>query len=124
MTQGERVNKIRKENGLTLEKFGERLGVTKVAISNIEKGNRNLTEQMAKSICREFNVNPHWLSTGEGEMLISTDRNADLAKLTRNLLDTDDDSYKKRLISVLANLTEDQWQTLADIADKFAKEKD
>ena len=40
MTQGERVNELRKSLGLTLEKFGERLGVTKVAISNIEKGNR------------------------------------------------------------------------------------
>ena len=68
MTQGERVNEIRKELNLTLEKFGEKLGVTKVAISNIEKGNRNLTDQMAKSICREYNVNYDWLIYGEGEM--------------------------------------------------------
>lgn len=68
MTHGERVKEIRKDLRLTLEQFGERLGVTKVAISNIEKGNRNLTEQMAKSICREFNVNEAWLRTGEGEM--------------------------------------------------------
>ena len=36
MTQGERVREIRKKLGLTLEKFGERLGVGKTAISNIE----------------------------------------------------------------------------------------
>lgn len=46
MTQGERIKEVRNSLGLTLEKFGDRLGVTKVAISNIEKGNRNLTEQM------------------------------------------------------------------------------
>lgn len=68
MTQGERVKEIRKELDLTLEKFGEKLGVTKVAISNIEKGNRNLTDQMAKSICREYNVNYDYLIYGEGEM--------------------------------------------------------
>lgn len=68
MTQGERVKEIRKELDLTLEKFGEKLGVTKVAISNIEKGNRNLTDQMAKSICREYNVNYDYLMYGEGEM--------------------------------------------------------
>lgn len=68
MTQGERVKEIRKEFDLTLEKFGEKLGVTKVAISNIEKGNRNLTDQMAKSICREYNVNYDYLMYGEGEM--------------------------------------------------------
>lgn len=68
MTQGERVKEIRKELDLTLERFGEKLGVTKVAISNIEKGNRNLTDQMAKSICREYNVNYDFLMYGEGDM--------------------------------------------------------
>ncbi len=67
MTQGERIKSIRKTLGLTLEKFGDRLGVTKVAVSNIEKGNRNLTEQMAKSICREYNVNYDYLIAGTGE---------------------------------------------------------
>ena len=68
MSQGERVKEIRKSLNLTLEKFGEKLGVGKTAISNIEKGNRNLTEQMAKAICREYNVNYDFLIYGEGEM--------------------------------------------------------
>ena len=44
MTINERINAVRKAYGLTLEKFGDRLGVTKVAISNLEKGNRNVTD--------------------------------------------------------------------------------
>lgn len=68
MTQGERVKEIRKNLGLTLEKFGEKLGVTKTTISRIEKGVNNLTDQMAKSICREYNVNYEYLMDGEGEM--------------------------------------------------------
>lgn len=68
LTCGERVKEIRKTLGLTLEKFGEPLGVTKVAISNIEKGNRNVTEQMLKAICREYSVNEDWLKNGVGEM--------------------------------------------------------
>ena len=73
MTQNERVKEIRKTLGLTLEKFGERIGVTRGSMSNIENGNRNLTEQMTKSICREFSVDYMWLTTGEGEMFIDTD---------------------------------------------------
>lgn len=73
MTQNERVKEIRKTLGLTLEKFGERIGVTRGSMSNIENGNRNLTEQMTKSICREFGVDYMWLTTGEGEMFIDTD---------------------------------------------------
>ena len=73
MTQNERVKEIRKTLGLTLEKFGERIGVTRGSMSNIENGNRNLTEQMTKSICREFSVDYMWLTTGDGEMFIDTD---------------------------------------------------
>lgn len=68
MTNGERVNEVRKSLGLTLEKFGEKLGVTKTTISRIEKGVNNLTDQMAISICREYNVNYDYLIYGEGEM--------------------------------------------------------
>lgn len=68
MTQGERVREIRKELNLTLEKFGEKLGVGKTAISKIEKGENSLTDQMLKSICREYNVSYDFLTNGEGEM--------------------------------------------------------
>ena len=68
MTQGERVKAIRKTLELTLEKFGEKLGVRKNTISQIENGRNSLSEQMAKSICREYNVNYDYLVYGEGEM--------------------------------------------------------
>ncbi len=68
MTQGERIKEIRKSLNLTLEKFGEKLGVKKTAISNIETGKRNLTEQMVKAICREYNVSYDFLIYGEGDM--------------------------------------------------------
>ena len=68
MTENERVKEVREVKGLTMERFGERLGVTKVAISNIEKGNRSLTDQMCRAICREFDVNEEWLRDGTGEM--------------------------------------------------------
>lgn len=68
MTQGERIKQLRTSLNMTLEKFGERLGVTKTAISYIEANKRNVTDQMIKSICREFNVNYDWLVYGEGEM--------------------------------------------------------
>lgn len=73
MTQGERIKDVRNSLGFTLEKFGEKLGVTKTAISRIEKGERSLTEQMTKSICREFSVDYMWLTTGEGEMFVESD---------------------------------------------------
>lgn len=73
MTQGERIRELRKTLIMTMEQFGEKIGVTKSTISNIENGNRNATEHMVKSICREFNVDYMWLTTGEGEMFVETD---------------------------------------------------
>lgn len=64
MTRGERVQKIRKSKGMTLETFGSSLGVAKTTISRIEKGVNNLTDQMAMSICRTYNVNYNWLMDG------------------------------------------------------------
>ena len=68
MTQGERIKEVRKTLGLTLDKFGEKLGVKKAALSAIENGKRNLTEQMTISICREYKVNYDYLTYGDGEM--------------------------------------------------------
>ncbi len=90
-TIGERVKMVRKSDRvhLTLEKFGERLGVTKVAISNIESGNRSLTTQMSTAICREFGVNEEWLRDGIGEMfapapVTEMDRLAEKYHMTKN----------------------------------------
>lgn len=68
MTQSERIKEIRKTLNLTLEKFGEKLGVKKNTVSQLENGRNSLTEQMAKAICREFNVNYDYLVNGEGDM--------------------------------------------------------
>ena len=73
MTQNERVKEVRKTLGLTLDKFGVRLGIKKAAVSKIEKGENSLTAANIKAICREFSVDYMWLTTGEGEMFVETD---------------------------------------------------
>ena len=79
----ERVKELRKVLNLTMEKFGDRLGVRKTAISRIESGINNLTDQMLKLICREFSVNEDWLRTGSGEMFIVT-RSDYIEKVSRS----------------------------------------
>lgn len=68
----ERIKILRKTLGYSGEKFGSAIGVGRTAISLIESGKNNLTEQNIKSICREFNVNEDWLRNGNGDMFIST----------------------------------------------------
>lgn len=95
MTQGERVKAVRKSEGInmTLEKFGEKLGVTKQTISRIENGINNLTEQMVKSICREFNVDYIWLTTGEGEMFVEFSPEDEVGVYLSQLIDEKDNPF-------------------------------
>ncbi len=78
----ERVKELRKTLGLSGEKFGESLGLTKMAISNIENGHYNVTDQTIKLICLTYNVNEEWLRTGQGSMFNET-KNEFLSELKR-----------------------------------------
>lgn len=100
MTYGERVKEIRKALGLTLDKFGEKLGVTKQTVSRIENGVNNLTDQMAISICREYNVNYDYLMTGDGEMF----DNLPETVLDELCLQYDLDDYDRFLVELYISL--------------------
>ena len=124
MTQGERIREVRNTLGLTLEKFGDRLGVTKVAISNIEKGNRNLTKQMTKAICREFNVDYMWLTTGDGEMFIDNDDDF-IERIDRIM--AGEDEARKNLFKFMLELSDDDIAALDRLmkkAIKFTQDKE
>jgi len=118
---GERLKELRKALGLTLESFGERVGVGKSSISRLENGTNNLTDQMILAICREFNVNEEWLRYGKGEMYLKLDREEEIAKLTKELLLEEEDSFKNKLVSALANLSKEQWEVLSSIAEQLVK---
>lgn len=107
MTQNERIQAIRKELGLTMDEFGSRLGVGRSAISHIEKGNRNLSDQMSRSICREFGVNEIWLQTGDGEMFAPMTDEDLIAKIV-NQMSFRDEPAKKAAITTFMNASEEQ----------------
>lgn len=115
MTQNERVKEIRKTLGLTLEKFGERIGVTRGSMSNIENGNRNLTEHMTKSICREFSVDYMWLTTGEGEMFIDSDDDF-IERIDRIM--AGEDEARKNLFKFMLELSDEDIAALDRLMKK------
>lgn len=66
----DRIKKIRTDNKLSMEKFGERIGITKSSVSLLESGKNSPSEQTIILICKEFGINKDWLLTGEGEPTI------------------------------------------------------
>ncbi len=114
----ERLRKLRKALDLTQREFGERIGVKGNTIAQYELGRNEPIDAVLSLICREFRVNEKWLREGTGEMFLPIDRNADIAKLTRQLLDEESDSFKNRFVSILANLDTHEWELL----EKHARE--
>lgn len=68
MTLGKRIKLIRNKLNMTMEVFGNGIGVTKSTISNIENGNRDASKTIIKLICKEYRVNYFWLTEESGDM--------------------------------------------------------
>lgn len=122
MTENTRVRELRKTLDLTLEKFGERLGVKKNAISAIENGRNSLTDQMKKAICREFGVDYIWLTTGEGEMFPDADMEL-MAAIDRIMADETD--IRRNFFKFLSSLSKEEVETMYKImqdAFRFVEE--
>lgn len=115
MTENERARELRKTLGLTLEKFGERLGVKKNAISAIENGRNSLTDQMTKAICREFGVDYIWLTTGEGEMFVDTDDDF-IERIDRIM--AGEDEARKNLFKFMLELSDEDIAALDRLMKK------
>ena len=121
MTEHERIIEVRKTMSLTQEEFGKRIGVTRAAVSNIESGNRGVTEQMRRSICREFSVDEEWLRTGEGNMMLPFDRTSEISYFMGSLLREEGDTFKKRFVAALAKLEERDWLALEKLVSETNK---
>lgn len=123
MTYNERVRALRKELGLTLQAFGDRLGVTRATVSRIENGVNNLSDQMVVSICREYGVSEEWLRDGVGEMFVPVTRNEKIARFAGELMKDETPDFRRQLVEILADLNDEQWDALADFAEKLANIK-
>lgn len=126
MTQGERVKVIRKKAQLTMEQFGDRIGnVSKSTISNIENGNRNLTDLMLRAICSEFNVNEEWLRTGNGDMPQKLSEDEEVADLVSDILeDGKDNSFYSiilEIIQIYKELSPSSQEALREFSRKLAE---
>lgn len=118
----QRIRELRKALGLTLENFGKRIGVTKVAISLIESGKNNITDQMFKSIVREFNVDPHWLETGEGKMFPQLSHQETFMKAATTLFNNKDSSIATAITNFIITydrLDDTSRRVLDDVFDKY-----
>lgn len=63
-----RVKIVREALNLSQREFGEKLGVSRDVISNIEYGRVQPKKLLLQHMCQQYKVNERWLETGEGKI--------------------------------------------------------
>lgn len=119
-----RISHLRKTLKLTRAAFGEEIGVSDSVIKNIEYDKTEPKPLMIQQICKAYNVNETWLTTGEGEMFIKQSRTDEIAQFVGRTLATTEDTFQKRLIAALSKLSVEEWEVLEKLANDLAAPKE
>ncbi len=122
----ERIKELRKQHlKLSQERFGEMLGVNRDVINNIERNRLAKPEQkepLYRLICETFHVNYKWLTSGDGEMFITT-KQSFIERLSEEYGLS---STAQKVIESYLNLDDEQRATVDDfirtIAESIAAE--
>ena len=120
--ENERIKEVRKALGLTLDKFGERVGMKKSSLSQVENCTNAVSGQLRTAVCREFHVREEWLRTGEGDMFEERTPDQAIVDFAADLVNVEDDAFKKRLISALARMDDQTWNAFEKWINAFLKE--
>lgn len=119
-----RISHLRKTLKLTRAAFGEEIGVSDSVIKNIEYDKTEPKPLMIQQICKAYNVNETWLTTGEGEMFVKQSRTDEIAQFVGRTLATTEDTFQKRLIAALSKLSVEEWEVLEKLANDLAAPKE
>lgn len=113
-----RIKELRKTLGLNQTDFGTRVGVKQTTVAGYEGGARVPIDAVIASICREFNVNEHWLRTGEGEMFIPVSQDEEFIQMMTDIEVSNDDRIKK-LISAYWKLPDEKKAVIWELIDSL-----
>lgn len=116
-----RIAEVRKKNNLTQEKFAEKIGLTRNFVWMIEKGERVPSDRTIADICREFQVDEHWMRTGEGQMQRPMSRNDELARFLGDAIKGPDE-FKRTLLTIMSRMTTEEWAMLERKAWELVEE--
>lgn len=120
MTQNDRLKLVRETLNYTQTEFGKKIDVGQTYLSQIEKGDRPLTEKIIKLVCYEFHVSYMWLVNGDGEMFTNSD--AALKDKIDIIMESEND-FHKQLVKSIVDLDDDELLVLEELVNKIANKK-
>ena len=99
--------------------FAKRLNVSQPFISQVCSGSSSPSDRTISDICREFNVDENWLRTGKGEPFVPLTRDEQIEEFMGDVLRDEEGDFRRHLISVLAQLTTEQWEELEKVMKRI-----
>ncbi len=117
----ERIKAVRKATGLNQKDFGTKIGIGMSAVSLLESGTNNPSDQTLRLICSEFGISRRWLETGEGEM-IDPQVSSDIQSITRTM--EGQSEAKKRLVRFVVNMPPDLAEAFLAYLDSQTQKED
>lgn len=125
MEKHERVKYLRKNVlKITQQQFADTLGISRPTLGNIEIKKISLTDRNAKDICEKFHVNEEWLLCGEGEIFEKRNESEEIADFLADVLNDEDATFKRRLITALSRMSDDGWDILEKMIDDIVAENE
>lgn len=118
----DRIKKVRTALGLSQQEFADRIGIKRGAVANYEVGRNEPIDAVISLICREFNVSERWLRTGEGEMFVQISRDKEIMRFVGEVMQGEDDNFRRRFLLALARLPEERWADIEDFARQVTAE--
>lgn len=117
-----RIKSLRKNLNMNQTDFGSKIGLKQTTIAGYETGSREPNDAVILSICKEFNVNEKWLRNGTGEMFNKRTKDQKIADFIGDIFLEEEESFKRRFVSMVADMDEDQWALLAKMANALLAE--
>jgi transcriptional regulator with XRE-family HTH domain len=100
----DRIKEVRQSLGLTQVKFAERINISTSHLAGMELGVKTIHDRILRLISSEFNVDEHWLKTGEGEMYYKSS-DANLGKMN-SLFKSLSPNFQETALAQLAALSD------------------
>ena len=117
-----RIKEFRLKNGLTQEKMAEIMNLSKGYIYQIEAGKQAVSDRFIDDVCRIFRINEEWLRTGKGPMLSAKTEEEEFAIWAAQHLKIDSNSFKRRFVRAMMNLSDNDWKVLEKYINDMTKD--
>jgi transcriptional regulator with XRE-family HTH domain len=120
----QRIKEVRQNLNLSQREFGEKLGVSRGVLNNIESNVVEAKPLFIQHICSVYGVDPIWMETGEGEMFHKPSEAERFAELAAKI-QSDPNEFKKRVFYALSLMSDEGWAAFEQAWNESEKkEKD